>query len=233
MPRSWGYWTRGKLDVLRRHLDAFTTASKGVSERIYLDLFAGEPSNTERFTGEPIEGSARIALATDDPPFTRLRFFELSPRAGRLQAQIDAEFLGRDARVIPGDCNDTIHDALRELRPLNWAPTFAFIDPNGPNFRWSTLEALAAFKRPGYSKVELWILFPAGLATRMLPVDGGVRASDAALLTTMYGTEGWRDIYRGRLESLLTPAEAREEYVNLMRWRLERVLGYRFTADLA
>jgi three-Cys-motif partner protein len=160
MPRSWGYWTRGKLDVLRRHLDAFTTASKGVSERIYLDLFAGEPSNTERFTDEPIEGSARIALATDDPPFTRLRFFELSPRAGRLQAQIDAEFLGRDARVIPGDCNDTIHDALRTLRPLNWAPTFAFVDPNGPNFRWSTLEALAAFKRPGYSKVELWILFP-------------------------------------------------------------------------
>ena len=27
----------------------------------------------------------------------------------------------------------------------------------------------------------------------------------------------------------MSAAEAREEYVNLMRWRLERILGYRFT----
>ena len=39
MTRYWGFWTRGKLDILRRYLDAFTTASSGQGERIYLDLF--------------------------------------------------------------------------------------------------------------------------------------------------------------------------------------------------
>lgn len=41
--RTWGYWTRGKLDLLRRYLDAFTTTTKyKVDERIYIDAFAGQ-----------------------------------------------------------------------------------------------------------------------------------------------------------------------------------------------
>jgi hypothetical protein len=41
MPRYWGFWTRGKLELLQRYLDAFTTASKGQSQIVYLDLFGG------------------------------------------------------------------------------------------------------------------------------------------------------------------------------------------------
>lgn len=230
--RSWGYWTQGKLDILRRYLDAFTTASKSASERIYLDLFAGQPNNVKRFTGEPMEGSARLALQTDNPPFTRLRFFEMSPRAAKLRERIGADFPARDAIVFEDDCNESINTALANLRPWRWAPSFAFIDPNGPHFRWTTLEALAAFKESGRTKVELWILFPAGLSTRMLPVDGGVRERDAELLTAMYGTDQWREIYQGRLDNLLSARQAREQYVNLIRWRIERELGYRFSADL-
>jgi three-Cys-motif partner protein len=230
--RAWGYWTRGKLDILRRYLDAFTTASKSASERIYFDLFAGQPNNLERTTGAPMDGSARIALHADHPPFTRLRFFEMAPHAALLRSQISAEFPGRDAVVYEGDCNKRIHRALSDLSPWWWAPTFAFIDPNGPHFRWATLAALAGFKQPGRSKVELWILFPAGLSARMLPVDGGVHDRDAMLLTAMYGTDRWRDIYQGRLDNLLDGRQAREHYVNLMRWRIEKELGYRFSAAL-
>lgn len=230
--RAWGYWTSGKLDILRRYLNAFTTASKRVPERIYLDLFAGEPGNVDRFTGEPIEGSAQIALTTDDPPFTRLRFFEMAPRAERLQQQINSRYPARDARVVEGDCNVNIAGALRGLQEWNWAPTFAFIDPNGPHFRWDTIETLSQFKERGLSKVELWVLFPAGLSARMLPVDGGVRDQDAALLTDMYGTDDWRQIYEGRLRGLLSARVAREQYVNLMRWRLETQLNYGFTDEL-
>ena len=53
MARTWGYWTRGKLDILRAYLDAFTTATKfGVTDRIYLDLFAGGLDNRERADGQ-------------------------------------------------------------------------------------------------------------------------------------------------------------------------------------
>ena len=40
--RSWGYWTRAKLEMLADYLAGFATASKGQSERVYLDAFAGE-----------------------------------------------------------------------------------------------------------------------------------------------------------------------------------------------
>lgn len=232
MARYWGFWTRGKLDLLRRYLDAFTTASKSQSELVYLDLFGGQPKNRERLTNEDLDGSARIALGTGNSPFTRLRFFELEPYASRLNSALRADFAGRDFRVVPGDCNTTIQAALADLATLNWAPTFAFVDPNGPDIHWSTLETLSRFKKPTLTKPEIWLLLAAGMFIRTLPTDGGVRAEDAGKLDRMYGTDQWRAIYEARVSGLLSPAEAREEYVNLMRWRLQHVLGYQHTHPL-
>lgn len=232
MARAWGFWTRGKLDILRNYLDAFTTASQSADERLYFDLFAGETENVDRITGEPIHGSARIALSTDNPPFTRLRFFEIN-RPAELEARLRAEFPDRDLGVYPGDCNETIHRALEELTHLNWAPAFAFIDPNGPDVRWTTLEALAAFKAKRRTKVELWMLFPEPMFVRFLRTDGGdVEPDHARRITGMYGSHQWRQVYQARLDGRLTPADARAEYVNLMRWRLQTVLGYTWTHTL-
>lgn len=232
MARYWGFWTRGKLDLLRRYLDAFTTASKGQREIIYLDLFGGQPQNRDRLTEEDFDGSARIALAVDDAPFSRLRFFELEPFASGLRAALGADFQGRDFDVVPGDCNETIGAALANLRSMNWAPTFAFVDPNGPDIHWSTVEALSTFKSPGRTKTEIWLLLAAGMFIRTLRKDGKVRAADAEKLDRMYGTDQWRAIYEARVSGHLEPADAREEYVNLMRWRLQEVLGYRWAHPL-
>jgi three-Cys-motif partner protein len=81
-PRSWGYWTEGKLDILARYLDRFTTTTKYRSDaRIYLDAFAGEGIGTSRTTRTQFEGSARIGLKVSDPPFDRCYFFELGDKA--------------------------------------------------------------------------------------------------------------------------------------------------------
>ncbi|HUP17285.1 MAG TPA: three-Cys-motif partner protein TcmP [Acidimicrobiia bacterium] len=230
MARAWGFWTRAKLGILSAYLDAFTTASKSRPERLYLDLFAGEPENQERVTLDEIRGSARVALDTANPEFTRLRFFERPAQAGKLEAALRADYPGRDIQVIPGDCNRELAEVLADLRPWSAEPTFAFIDPTGPDCEWSTLETLASFKTISSYKTELWLLFPAGMFIRMLRVDGGtVRQEDAARITAMFGTEQWQEIYNARLRNQLDGGQARDEYVNLMRWRLERVLGYRFS----
>ena len=230
MARSWGIWTRGKLQILERYLAAFCTASVRSSARVYLDLFAGEPENVDRSSGQEIAGSARIALELANPPFTKLYLFELPQLAERLQERLEHDFPGR-ARVIPGDCNETIAMALDELREVRWAPTFAFIDPNGPDCHWRTLEQLAAHRAAEKTKVELWLLLPDGLFVRTLPIDAKtqVRPEDADRITLMYGTDDWRRIYEARLRGELDAAEARAQYVNLMRWRLESVLGYQWT----
>lgn len=236
MARAWGIWTQSKLDLLKDYLDAFTTTTKNKSkERIYLDLFGGEPENVDRTTLNPIDGSARIALDTNNPPFTRLRFFELPQNAAKLRATLEREYPGRDLRIYEGDCNASIVEALADLHhdEIAWAPTFAFIDPNGPDCHWATLEALAAHKGPGAkTKVELWMLFPVPLFQRMLPKAGTVREEDDQRITLMYGTLAWHAILEAKLDGQISALEAREEYVNLMRWRLEKILGYRWTHQL-
>ena len=239
--RSWGYWTQLKLKVLADYLDAFVRASRGQRERIYLDAFAGEGTGLDRLTGEEFPGSARIALEAQDPGFTRFRFFEKGRRAAELQERLRADYPGRDIAVYQGDCNETIPRALRELEPYRWAPTFAFIDPDGMELSWATLHALATHKtgyrsatsdKPAY-KVELWMLFPSAGLMRTLALDEWkVTPADEERATRLFGDVSWRAIYELRLADRLTGADAREEYVNLMRSRLERVLGYRWTHPL-
>src|SRR5687767_11553113 len=56
-PRSWGYWTEGKLDILARYLDRFTTTTKYKADaRIYLDAFAGEGHGTRSLLSNPLLG---------------------------------------------------------------------------------------------------------------------------------------------------------------------------------
>ncbi len=236
--RSWGVWTRAKLEMLSDYLAGFAQASKKPPERIYLDAFAGEGIGLDRLTGEEFLGSARIALeAGQGTGFTRFRYFEMGQKAAELEAQLKTDYPGKDIKVYEGDCNVTIPEALAELRELNWAPTFAFLDPDGMELAWSTLEALANHKR-GYRsgtstkpefKVELWMLFPTPGIVRTLALDETkVLETDFARADRLFGSEEWRPIYELRKKGAITAEEAREEYLNLIRWRIEHVLGYRF-----
>jgi three-Cys-motif partner protein len=238
--RSWGFWTQAKLSILKEYLDRFLQASGGQSERVYLDGFAGEGAGRDRLTQEEFLGSARIAIeAGGDRGFTKLRFFELdADRAARLENQLRQEYPGRDIKVEPGDCNTAIPDALGELRELKWAPTFAFLDPDGMELAWGTLVSLADHKRgyrsgqsekPEY-KAELWMLFPSAGLPRTLALDGAkLSPEDEARATRLFGCENWKAIYDARARDDISAETAREEYVNLMRWRLEKELGYRYT----
>lgn len=234
--RSWGFWTEAKLAILRSYLPAFLNASKGkASEFVYLDAFAGEGHGTSRLTGKAFPGSARIALDVDVAGgFTKLRYFEQANRATELEQRLRAGYPHRDIKVYGGDCNQTIATALDELRPLRWAPTFAFIDPDGMELAWDTLELLAAhktgYKKPGAGpeyKVELWLLFPTqGLIRTLALDDAKLLPSHEGGVTRLFGTDDWRFIYGPRRAGRLTAADAKEEYVNLMRWRLVHDLGY-------
>ena len=73
-PKPWGWWTRHKLQILGDYLEAFAIASTRAPERIYLDLFAGWPTNVSRETQEEILGSVHRALGVR-PPFTRVCLF--------------------------------------------------------------------------------------------------------------------------------------------------------------
>ena len=230
-PRYWGFWTRGKLDILSRYLNAFTTAGNKLTEFIYLDLFAGQPENIERLYGKEIPGSVQIALDVKNPPFTRLRFFE-KDHFQELEESLST-YKDRNFKVVPGDCNKNISEVLESLSWYRWAPTFAFIDPNGPDCHWSTLKTLSEFRksRKGY-KTEIWLLFADGMFPRTLPLDGNLDRAAEKRITLMFGTEDWLPIYKARCNKRIESSEAQKKYLNLMQQRLENELGYKWTHPL-
>lgn len=231
--RGWDWWSELKLHVLADYLQGFTRAVRGKSqEAICLDLFAGSFENDRRHGQGTFPGSTQIALTTE-PAFTRLAFFELAGPAARLRADIAAARPADDRwRVFDGDCNQTLPSALAWLDPFRWAPTFAFLDPRGLQVAWTTVEALAAWRRDKRTKIEQWILMPEPALARVLGLRGvrGERSADR--LDRLFGSRDWLPIHQGRRGGALAPDAMRAEFVNLYRWRLENDLGYRSTHAL-
>lgn len=233
--REFGHWTELKLEILRRYLDEFTTTTKNKARaRVFLDAFAGQGVGRSRETGDVFEGSVRIALQTEGPPFTHLRFVEVdSTKARRLREDLSAEFPGRDILVYEGDCNQMVRLALADLADLAWAPTFAFLDPDGIQLKWSTVEALADHKRGHKFKVELWLLFSTmGLVRRLALDEEKLRPGDEQAASDAFGDDSWRPIYDARRDDRIDGKRARYEYINLYRWKLERELNYSHTFAL-
>ncbi len=232
--RPWGFWTESKLDMLSAYLPAFTTASKKAPSTVYLDLFAGQARNVNRDTDRPIEGSLLRAVQAK-PPFTVVRGFELrQERARSLQNAFRAEFSNRDVVVHAGDVHDALPSALATLAPYRRSPTFAFVDPDGVEARWELLEALAVHKAPTQTKVELFLLLVSPQIVRV--VNDRLDPSDLAhaeqQVTDLFGSTEWRPILEGRQSGALDAGRTRDELTNLMRWRLEKTLGYGFTHTL-
>lgn len=229
--RGWGYWTEAKLDILSAYLPAFATASKKAGKTVYLDLFAGNEANQRRDTGQDLNGSAVRALATV-PDLALLYFFELPRVAAKLEERLRSRFPGRQFEVVPGDCNEMLEVALASLRAadLRWAPTFAFIDPySTTELEWDTLRRLADFKRGKSSKVELWLLLYGSAIPRVLGLKD---AKQRQAVNRLFGSDEWIAISDAREAGMLNAEQARYEYTNLMRWRLQKVLGYERTHTL-
>ena len=51
-------------------------------------------------------------------------------------------------------------------------------------------------------------------------------------ITDLFGSDEWRPILADRQAGVLDPERTRDELTNLMRWRIETVLGYKFTHSL-
>lgn len=229
--RGWGYWTEAKLDILSAYLPAFASASVKAGTVVYLDLFAGNEENQRRDTGTDIKGSAVRALEAL-PPQAGLYLFELPRVAVALKSRLSGLFPHRTFEVVEGDSNQKLDDVLQKIRTndLAWAPMFAYIDPYSTStLQWDALRRLSDFKRDRKYKVELWLLFYGSDIPRVL----GQRESDnASKVTRTFGCDDWRPIAQDRDEGKIDPARARYEYTNLMRWRLQHVLGYERTHAL-
>lgn len=219
MPKFGGDWTTDKLERLRKYLHAYMkifTRNPGAQryKTIYVDAFAGaghrmdsgqaqasaelpglEPdSDAEAYK----KGSAQIALEVQ-PPFYRFVFIERDAgRVADLERLADEQAPNRDAvSIMQGEANDIL---VAWCAQTNWSDHRAvvFLDPYGMQVDWATLEALAKTQA-----VDLWILFPLGMAVmRLLTREAPPPPKWSHALTRFFGTPDWEPAFYATREEL-------------------------------
>jgi len=208
--------------ILESYLAAFASACKKAGGWYGLDLFAGPGLNWSQTRDCERNGSPIIALEAKSPRATKVvaaESFKKSYEAllGR------TERYGDRIQVFNDDAN-RIAAAMLAAIPRA-APTFAFLDPEGSELDWKTVEALASHKRDhSPTKIEQLILFPTDTGfMRLAP-------GHPDLVTRIFGNEDWLETYERRHAGQLSADDARSEYVGLYADGLRR-LGYKIVLD--
>lgn len=207
-----GSWTEDKLDRLHRYLiEYMKIMNKQNFATSYVDAFAGtgtrQSSNAESgqyslslFTDvDDISdaatyhrGSAQIALSVE-PPFGQYYFVENNPAFVSELENLHAQYPARSSRIHiqQEDANRFLPRWSSQLGRYDRA--VVFLDPYGMSVDWFTISALARTQ-----KVDLWILFPLGVAVnRLLTRRQPPPVAWADALTRFFGTDDWRsEFYR-------------------------------------
>jgi three-Cys-motif partner protein len=213
MPREIGEWTLEKLRILEQYLPIYLQATTRALERIYVDAFAGPGRNRLKGTSKIVDGSPLIALnarAENGTHFNRLFFIEKDEAtSAELRESLMERGSASRARLIAGDVNDELPKLIRSLPRRS--PTFIFLDTDGIEPKWSTLEAIAPWQ------VELLINFPLGMSINRNPNSDKVNQ--------YFGTDDWRQIWESS-----APGRTRE-LLDLYKNRLKD-LGFEYTTDV-
>jgi len=217
-------WTEEKLAILACYLHGFAVACKSHPAGWHaLDTFAGAGLSISETTRAEIPASALIALDAGPPS---ARTVVICERYARLRRALTDRVkpYGHRARLFGGDANVEIAVMLAQI-PRD-APAFAFLDPEGSELAWRTVQAISAHKATRHTKVEQLILLPTDMGfVRTLPLIKHLSVAAAAKITAMYGHERWRSIYERRRAGAINAEGARTEYVRLYAQGL-RDLGY-------
>lgn len=196
--RDAGEWTKDKLYYLDRYLDIFTTGMHKQSVRgfNYIDLFAGPgkskiPETNEIILGSPILAlqqkhsftgyhlvewnssyhQALITRASSSPQFNRIRFYEGDAN----------EEVVKIVALIKADDDEFIPDTKSSLN-------LAFIDPEGIDATWETVESLTEL----YS-MDLIIHYPVMALNRNMRKEYNKETETS--VDRFFGDTEWRNIY--------------------------------------
>jgi len=140
---AWGVgaWALLKLAIFAFYADVYTSIIKArFSQTYYLDLFAGPGLNKINETGDLILGSPLLAdrVPKQGKKFDGMILIEKSREDANALRKLlpNAEVLHRDVN------KDGLEIALKSIPQNPACPVLAFVDPEGLEIQWSTLESL-------------------------------------------------------------------------------------------
>lgn len=218
-----------KLTILAAYLPAFTNASKKAPRRYFVDALAGPglyhfrsggSATGTLVEGKFVKGSTLIARDTN-PRFDRILAMDIdATNVEALQRRT-----GTDPRIVvkKGNCNRDLIPLMEAELADRRAPVFVFVDPEGFEVEWATVERLSRF-RQGQKKTELLIYFAAPSLARFNLE--GVQQFTMNVDRAMPPGRRWRNILS---EAKKRGADGREiamEMVDHYTTALRETLGY-------
>ena len=229
-----GPWTEEKLAILKKYLDAYTTALKNKPFRlIYIDAFAGtgevELTSVDEGKKEFIEGSAKIAVDVDGKPFDEYIFIEKDQDRCIQLNSLRGTNQCKNIQIENEDANDFLQNLQKDWRRYRGV---LFLDPFATEVEWATIEKIASFEA-----LDTWILFPTSVIARMLPREkepDSISPKWVNRLNRIYGDESWRDLYSINPQRSLFGDEEQQRQEGIDRLietyksKLDQLFGNRF-----
>ena len=229
-----GPWTEEKLAILKKYLDAYTTALKNKSFRlIYIDAFAGtgevELTSVDEEKKEFIEGSAKIAMDVHKKPFDEYIFVEKDQDRCMQLNSLKEAYQNKNIQIENEDANDFLQNLQKDWRCYRGV---LFLDPFATEVEWATIEKIASFKA-----LDTWILFPTSAIARMLPKKrepDNISQKWVNRLNRIYGDESWRNLYSVNPQISLFGDEEQQRpegidgLIKIYKSKLDQLFGDRF-----
>ncbi|RPI93567.1 MAG: three-Cys-motif partner protein TcmP [Chloroflexi bacterium] len=198
--RESGEWVKEKLFYVQRYIDIFETAMRQKSwrRRIYIDLFAGPGKCVIRGTNEYLLGSPLLALKTQYP-FTDYYFgdFEQQNIDCLLERSRSSKVPQNHIHPLTGDANLKVREIVKDIehsdKPFIQGTgsclNLAFLDPEGLELEWSTVEALGKMKT-----MDLIIHYSQSGLTRNLDKYSDTEGDN--IIDQFFGDRDWRNVYK-------------------------------------
>ena len=222
--------TKNKLLALKSFIEMFLNGTKNMPWRAwnYLDLQAGPGRVKIRQTSEIISGSPLIALETNRA-FTNCWFVDIDPKNVDALKKRTSQIGRSKLTIICGNCNVEVNKVVEQINATDseyregvWSSlNLAFLDPEGLELEWTTVEKLATVKF-----MDLVINFSTSGFTRN--VETALEKGNTEKIDCFFGTTRWLDAYRTvRHED---GNRIRREMINFYKRRLAN-LGYIHVSD--
>jgi three-Cys-motif partner protein len=220
---EYGAHTCLKLICVRYYSEVFSAVARNprrlqqrMEGAVYVDLFAGPGLVRVIETGDLVGGSP-ICAYSNKYHFDYMVMVEKDPARRRaLQGRVSRMAESRNFKVIEGDCNSRVQEVISSIQERYPNPiVLVFVDPEGMEIKWSTLEALSS----AFAQCDFIINLNAGtgrVTSRLGDGDQTVRGR----VEDFYGddaSEVLKDIAEGR------PPEDR--YVEKVRTVLGKQVG--------
>ncbi len=185
--------TRKKYKILGKFLKmASAKAQFFWGGSYYIETHAGTGKVFFEDTQEDGNGSVLITL-NNSPTFKRYFLIENDGNSMKVLESEIKQFIeqGLSIDTIKDDCNCRVDDIVKEI--TNGSYSFVFIDPEGYDFKWTTVLKLMEITKKG--KVDFFINLPTGgILRNRIRRDLTPEEYDKikCQITDMMGTSGWK-----------------------------------------